>query len=213
MRSPMLFSLLLGFSSALITPAFHAPLLAAETTPLSRRVAVQPQQERQPVMLTLERTACFGFCPIYKLTVYGNGKVVYEGKRFVKVAGTRTTTISQPAVKKLLAEFQQLQYFQLPDSYTGGHTDAPSAITSLTMGKRQKTVNHYLASPDAPAKLTALENKIDAVVGHVLDKGSSTLDNPSKLIPIDKQSQHDIMHLNRFGKANRLACQSLDSGS
>jgi DNA-directed RNA polymerase subunit RPC12/RpoP len=49
--------------------------------------------------------------------------------------------------------------------------------------------------------------------GHVLDKGSSTLDNPSKLIPIDKQSQHDIMHLNRFGKANRLACQSLDSGS
>jgi transposase-like protein len=51
------------------------------------------------------------------------------------------------------------------------------------------------------------------ISGHVLDKGSSTLDNPSKLIPIDKQSQHDIMHLNRFGKANRLACQSLDSGS
>ncbi|MBW4695847.1 MAG: hypothetical protein KME27_29370 [Lyngbya sp. HA4199-MV5] len=164
MRSPLLLGLLLGLSSAVITPAFHAPLFATEATSLSRRVAVRPQQVRQPVMLTLERTACFGFCPIYKLTVYGNGKVVYEGKRFVKVTGTRTTTISQAAVKKLVSEFQRLQYFQLPDSYTGGHTDAPSAITSLTMGKQQKTVNHYLASPDAPEKLTALENKIDAVV-------------------------------------------------
>lgn len=164
MRSPLLLSLLLGLSSALITPAFHSPLLAAETMPSSRRVAVQPQQVRQPVILTLERTACFGACPMYKLTVYGNGKVVYEGKRFVKVTGTHTTTISQSAVRKLVAEFQRLQYFQLPDSYTGGHTDAPSAITSLSMGKQQKTVNHYLASPNAPAKLTALENKIDVVV-------------------------------------------------
>jgi hypothetical protein len=160
----MLLSVLIGLSSALIIPAFHAPLLAAEATSLSRRVAVQPQQVRQPVMLTLERTACFGFCPMYKLTVYGNGKVVYEGRRFVKVTGTRTITISQSAVKKLIAEFQRLQYFQLQDSYTGGHTDAPSTITSLMMGKRQKTVNHYLASPNAPKELTALENKIDAAV-------------------------------------------------
>jgi hypothetical protein len=118
----------------------------------------------QQAALTLERTACFGFCPIYKLTVYGNGKVVYEGKRFVKVTGTRTTTISQTAVRKLIADFQKINYFKLQDSYTGGHTDAPSAITSLTMGKKQKTVNHYLASPNAPTQLTDLENQIDAVV-------------------------------------------------
>jgi len=164
MRSLMLLGLLLSLSNALIMPAFHLPVSAAETTSLKRRVAVRPQPWQSPVLLTLERTACFGACPIYKLTVYGNGKVVYEGKRFVKVAGTRTTMIRQAVVKQLVAEFQRLQYFQLQDSYTGGHTDAPSALTSLTLGNQQKHVNHYLASPDAPAKLTALENKIDAVV-------------------------------------------------
>ncbi|WP_315789158.1 DUF6174 domain-containing protein [Fischerella sp. JS2] len=39
----------------------------------------------------------------------------------------------------------------------------PSAITSITIGKTQKSVNHYLGSPNAPQTLTALENKIDAV--------------------------------------------------
>jgi hypothetical protein len=163
-RLPLALSLLIGLSSVLPLSIPKSPLLAAETIPSYPSATVQPQRASQPVMLTLERTACFGFCPIYKLTVYGNGKVVYEGKRFVKVTGTQTTTISRAAVRKLVSEFQRIQYFNLQDSYMGGHTDAPSAITSLVMGKKQKTVNHYLASPDAPTKLTDLENKIDAVV-------------------------------------------------
>lgn len=122
------------------------------------------QQQAQQTVITLQRTACFGFCPIYKLTIYGDGRVVYEGERFVKETGTRTTKISRAAVRQLVKEFKQVNYFTLSDSYTGGHTDAPSAITSLTLGKQQKTVNHYMAAPDAPETLKALEDKIDQVV-------------------------------------------------
>ena len=165
MRSPLLRSLIIGLTSSVVTVSvLNSPFLAAEATTPNQRTLNQSQPASPQVALTLERTACFGFCPIYKLTVYGNGKVVYEGKRFVKVTGTRTTTISQTAVRKLIADFQKLNYFKLQDSYTGGHTDAPSAITSLTIGKKQKIVNHYLASPNAPTQLTELENKIDAVV-------------------------------------------------
>ncbi len=165
MRSLFLRSVIIGLASSVVAVCVpNSPLLAAETTPANQRIPNQSQPVSQPVALTLERTACFGFCPIYKLTVYGNGKVVYEGKRFVKITGTRTTTISQQAVRKLIADFQKIHYFKLQDNYTGGHTDAPSAITSLTMGKKQKTVHHYLPSPDAPSQLTELENKIDAVV-------------------------------------------------
>ncbi|XGV94524.1 MAG: DUF6438 domain-containing protein [Leptolyngbya sp. BL-A-14] len=177
-RSRLLFSLLLGLSSALTIPLTQSPLLAAGTLPANQSAIVQPQRSRQPVILTLERTACFGACPIYKLTIHGNGKVVYEGKRFVKVMGTRTTTISQTAVRKLIAEFQQLQYFKLQDSYRGGHTDAPSAITSFTLGNQQKTVNHYLASPNAPTRLTALENKIDAAVNVKQWTGNASTPEP-----------------------------------
>jgi Domain of unknown function (DUF6438) len=162
MRSPFLF---ISLASVVAISILHSPLLDAQTTTAKQTTVNQSQPTSPPVTMTLERTACFGFCPIYKLTIYGNGKVVYEGKRFVKVTGTRTTTISQAAVRKLIAEFQKINYFQLQDNYTGGHTDAPSAITSLTMGKRrQKTVNHYLASPNAPTQLTELEKTIDTVV-------------------------------------------------
>ncbi|MBD2044982.1 hypothetical protein H6F78_04940 [Coleofasciculus sp. FACHB-64] len=165
MRSPLLLSLIIGVASSVLSVSIpNSPFLAAETTTPNQRLLNQPRQVSPQVALTLERTACFGFCPIYKLTVYGNGKVVYEGKRFVKVTGTRTTTISKTAARKLIADFQKLNYFKLQDSYTGGHTDAPSAITSLTIGKKQKTVHHYLPSPDAPTQLTELENKIDTVV-------------------------------------------------
>ncbi|MBD1893832.1 DUF6438 domain-containing protein [Coleofasciculus sp. FACHB-129] len=165
MRSPLLLSLIIGVASSVLSVSIpNSPFLAAETNTPNQRLLNQPQQVSPQVALTLERTACFGFCPIYKLTVYGNGKVVYEGKRFVKVTGTRTTTISKTAARKLIADFQKLNYFKLQDSYTGGHTDAPSAITSLTIGKKQKTVHHYLPSPDAPTQLTELENKIDTVV-------------------------------------------------
>jgi hypothetical protein len=158
MRSPLVLGLIISLSSSAIALSVpNSPFLPTAT-------ATSQQKVSQPVALTLERTACFGFCPMYKLTVYGNGKVVYEGKRFVKVTGTRTATISPTAARKLISEFQQIHYFKLQDTYTGGHTDAPSAITSLTMGKKQKTVHHYLASPNAPTQLTELENKIDAVV-------------------------------------------------
>ena len=44
------------------------------------------------VVITLERTTCFGVCPVYTLTIYGDGRVVYEGTRFVRTEGERTAT-------------------------------------------------------------------------------------------------------------------------
>lgn len=167
MRSLRLISmrLLIGLSgSALATFSFSQPILGIENPASIPQLLHQPQPELQQAVITLERTACFGFCPIYKLIVYGNGQVVYEGKQFVKVTGTRTTTISQAAVRNLLLEFECINYFDLKDQYAGGPTDAPFAITSLTFGKRQKSVNHYLASPVAPKQLIELENKIDRIV-------------------------------------------------
>ena len=37
------------------------------------------------------------------------------------------------------------------------------------------------------------------------------IESESKLVPIDEQPDDDIMHLNRFGNADRLAPQPLDS--
>ena len=117
------------------------------------------------VVITLERTVCFGVCPEYKLTVYGSGSVIYEGKRFVRVEGKRTIAISEEKVKQLLFEFKKIDYFSLNDSYEEFMaTDMPSAFTSLTVNGKTKTVRHYHGDFSAPKELTELEDKIDEIV-------------------------------------------------
>ncbi len=167
---PLLMSLglILSLGGILLTPSSGSASLTA-ATPVEQPSGSLPrllrsQRELRRAVITLERSACFGFCPMYKLTIYGNGKVVYEGIEYVKVKGKRTGRISPAAFRRLMNEFQRAQYFDLADSYSGGPTDAAYVITSLKIGDKTKTVNHYLASPDAPSKLTELEKKIDGAV-------------------------------------------------
>lgn len=117
------------------------------------------------VVITLERTPCFGVCPVYTLTIYGDGRIVYEGMRNVRIEGTITTTISEDKIKQLIREFRKINYFSLKDSYEVRNvTDMPSAYTSLTVDGKTKTVRHYHGDLSAPKKLTELENKIDEIV-------------------------------------------------
>lgn len=119
----------------------------------------------EQLVIKLERTACFGGCPDYSLTINGDGKVTYEGKQFVKITGTRETTINMESIYQILAEFEEAEYFSLKDSYTGfGKSDMPHANTSISLGNRTKSIKHYLGDQNAPKKLIDLENKIDEIV-------------------------------------------------
>src|SRR5258708_3948269 len=67
--------------------------------------------------ITLERTACFGTCPVYKVTLYSDGKVAYEGKEFVKEVGERSGKISAADFQRLGQQAQQIGFFDLKDKY------------------------------------------------------------------------------------------------
>jgi hypothetical protein len=119
----------------------------------------------QDVIITLERTACFGTCPVYSLTIQGEGTVMYEGKDFVEVKGEAETTISQDQIDELISEFEKVDYFSLEDSYTERTiTDAPTVITSISISGKTKTIEHYHGDFSAPEKLRELEDRIDEIV-------------------------------------------------
>jgi Family of unknown function (DUF6444)/zinc-finger binding domain of transposase IS66 len=52
-----------------------------------------------------------------------------------------------------------------------------------------------------------------ATGGRVSDLYLLVSNEKLKLIPIDKQPNNNVMHLRRFGEANRLACETLDPGA
>ena len=77
-------------------------VVAPQPTP-TPSPAPTPTPDYSSVQITLERTVCFGFCPIYKLTIHGNGLVEYDGDRNVTVSGHQTTQLTQAQVAELVA--------------------------------------------------------------------------------------------------------------
>ena len=115
-----------------------------------------------PVAITIERTACYGACPVYSLEITGDGTVTYQGRQFVRVVGRATAMISPEAVRQLVAEFERIHYFDLQNIYTAHITDLPTTTTSIRIGERfKKVVDHY----GGPNELEKLEDRIDEVAG------------------------------------------------
>ena len=138
----------------------------------------QPASQRvsSVTVITLQRTECFGTCPVYKLTIFADGTVLYEGSKYVKKKGKAKSRISRAKLEDLIEEFDNIYYFNLNDAYIPGSkgcpqsaTDMPSAITSLMRRGRTKTVNHYhgCRGLDTLELLTQLEDKIDEAVNVV----------------------------------------------
>lgn len=112
------------------------------------------------VVITMERTPCFGACPAYHLTVFGNGTVVYDGFSSVAVTGKQTSQISQEKVRELINEFYEAGFFTLRDSYVEDVTDLPSTTTSISIRDETKSVYRYGFGPE---RLVQLEDRIDEI--------------------------------------------------
>jgi hypothetical protein len=126
----------------------------------------QNQPVLQPV-ITLERTACLGSCPVYKLSIYPDGSVVYDGKEYVRVKEVQHYQIGAAAVQELIAKFQAAHYFSfapaynhitMPDGTEMSVTDMPTTYTSLSLDGRTKKVENYVG---APQELRQLEDEVD----------------------------------------------------
>ena len=113
------------------------------------------------VTITLQRLKGGWGGPEYKLTISGDGRVVYDGRSNVNTTGTKVYYISQDKFKELVDEFYYIDYFAKKDIYYETADDLPITITSITIGRRIKKVTNYYG---APAELYELEDKIDEVV-------------------------------------------------
>jgi len=113
---------------------------------------------------TLERTGCYGECPVYRLTVNSDGSVVYVGTRWVKLVGRQVYKISEAQVAELQAAFERANFSQLHDYDKVESTDDDWAHISYRRGGGFKRVRHYHGDNAAPPALGALEDEFDRIV-------------------------------------------------
>jgi hypothetical protein len=144
---------------------------------LSLRISQVLSQQTIPpdILITLERPGCFLGCPDYVVTISADGTVTFEGKANVKVKGKAQSNISREKVQLLVAAFEKAKFFSLRDRYAWKKdgcrqvwSDSDSAITSILINGKSKSVNHYLGCHREgdipyPSVLSELEEKIDEV--------------------------------------------------
>jgi hypothetical protein len=116
--------------------------------------------------VTLERTACKGNCPVYSMTVHGDGTIEYEGFLNIPVKGKRIGTISKDSVASLLKAIEKVNVNDLQSNYTNQDvTDMPSAIFKVIHTKdgiiRGKSIIDYQGDGTAPELLRNLYNQMD----------------------------------------------------
>jgi hypothetical protein len=116
----------------------------------------------EDLVIRLERTMCPGACPDYSLAIYGDGKILYEGRRYVAEKGRRHGSISASQVKALVGEFDRIGFFSLKDRYDAVASDGAVTKTSIKAGGVSKHVVNCHPSR-APEGLYNLEKAIDEI--------------------------------------------------
>src|SRR5438128_1292196 len=80
-------------------------------------LAFQPPAGADDVVITLQRTSCFGPCPVYTVTIDARGEVVYDGVRAVRVTGRQTDRVPPARVAAILETAERIGFFDLNDQY------------------------------------------------------------------------------------------------
>ena len=113
------------------------------------------------VFATIHRGACYGSCPTYKMTIYSDRSVEYEGIRAVELIGKYTSTISQKEYDQFIETAEFIEYMNLEDVYDSPITDIPGTRTSIVIeGVRKEVYRRY----QYPKRILKFEELFDNVM-------------------------------------------------
>lgn len=144
------------------SPPAASDALANQSTPTEPSAPIRPG-----VLASLQRTACYGWCPTYELTVYEDGRVEYEGREYVKTKGKVSSKLDPAKLQALREAYRAAQFFSLgnyPYVSKTDPTDGPSAVLYYAEGGHAKVVEHYRGSKLAPTSLATLESSFDSLL-------------------------------------------------
>jgi hypothetical protein len=129
----------------------------------SRPVTPGFPKELNSIKIRLRRGPCEGSCPAYALTLYGNGRVDYDGESHVAVAGHQSYRVEEADIRNLIARFYDIGFFGFCGQNEDVTTDQATVETSLQFDEIRKTVSVYGNS--APDGLENLNAQIEKVAG------------------------------------------------
>lgn len=136
--------------------------------------SVQPLPMRNPftnnpdTVIYLEKTACYGSCPVFSATILANGDVYYRGKQNVDKIGAYTARINKRQIQLIDQKILSIGFFDLAGQYPEDENniilDFPWIYLFSEFRDKQ---NHIAINNGAPAELLDfidyVEQKLDGL--------------------------------------------------
>ena len=159
------------------------PLFAFSDVTAQGSVARRDMQMRPATdSIVLERTACFGMCPQYRLVLYSDGRVRWESHERGEIGRVEADSISPMGFQFILREAERSGFYGLPEVVARDPKLCPigvsdmSTITVSIFAAVPKKVERYggcgIRRPGEPfsqpiMNQRRIEDLIDSVAGSV----------------------------------------------
>jgi hypothetical protein len=120
---------------------------------------------RKEPWIRLERSACYGTCPVFSLEVFLDGEVTFDGRRCVMRKGRFRRRLAATHLSQLKAAVDDSSFWNLAMDCCSCRelTDHPWTVIEITKGdaeKTTKTIKHYHGCTSAPRVVPMLEDAI-----------------------------------------------------
>jgi Domain of unknown function (DUF6438) len=128
-------------------------------------LGVSAPPEGEVTEITLERTPCFGSCPVFAMTLHPGGTADYFGKMHVAKLGHYRGNFHPDDFARLSQLLEARGFFGLRPRYARAVTDMATVITRVKRGDTTTKVEDYGRA--GPLDLWAIEMAITGVAADI----------------------------------------------
>lgn len=144
-----------------------APAVGVAGPTVDAAAAAPPLADAAPVIavasradnVTIERGACFGPCPIYSASVFGDDRLVFEGKKFVAREGRHEARLAAGSFNRLVEIAKRHDFASMDSKWPDDKglncpeppTDLPTVVVSVSAADLRHSVSYYEGCGGTPA--------------------------------------------------------------
>ena len=99
-------------------------------------------------------SGCYGKCPVFKLLVFSDGKLYYEGLENTPRIGNYTATASKSEIEDIAAQLRAADFTNMDESYDSLTTDLPFTRIIFDNSNDKKIITYRVQAPKVLNKLT-----------------------------------------------------------
>jgi len=111
------------------------------------KLATEFKKDNSDFTVETSTSACFGTCPVFKLSVDSDGSAVFEGIHYTKLEGEHQKKLSSTEVDSLKQLILENNFFELDSVYNDIRvSDLPSTTISVSLkehGQTKKVMGRY----------------------------------------------------------------------